>query len=68
MNDELTEKEVTCPYCWETFSIFIEPSVEAGESYIEDCYVCCRPIEIFITHHSQNSVEIRLSRIEGNEF
>ena len=68
MNDKLSEKEITCPYCWEQFSLFIEPSLEAGESYIEDCYICCRPIEIYIVHQSQDTVEIRLSRIEGNEF
>ena len=39
-----------------------------GESYIEDCYVCCRPIEIYIASMSEDSVEIRINRIEGNEF
>lgn len=68
MREELSEKDITCPYCWETFSIYIEPSLEVGESYIEDCYICCRPIEIFIAHNSYDSVDIRVSRIEGNEF
>ncbi|MDD2383808.1 MAG: CPXCG motif-containing cysteine-rich protein [Sulfurospirillaceae bacterium] len=68
MREELSEKNITCPYCWETFSVLIEPSLEVGESYIEDCYICCRPIEIFIAHNSHDSVDIRVSRIEGNEF
>ena len=35
----------TCPYCWEEISFVIDLS--AGEqSYIEDCEVCCRPIQI----------------------
>ncbi len=35
----------TCPYCWQEISIIIEPS-EKIQSYIEDCEVCCNPINI----------------------
>ncbi|ATB70755.1 cysteine-rich CPXCG protein [Sulfurospirillum diekertiae] len=68
MNNTLFDKTITCPYCWESFSIFIEPSSEAGESYIEDCYVCCRPIEIYIASKNDESVDVRINRVEGNEF
>ena len=34
-----------CPYCWENISMLIDTSVSA-QSYIEDCEVCCRPINI----------------------
>ncbi len=35
----------TCPYCWQEISFVLDLS--AGEqSYIEDCEVCCRPIQI----------------------
>lgn len=67
MNNELFEKTINCPYCWENFSIFIEPSSEVGECYVEDCYVCCRPIEIYIAAKSDDAVEIRINPIEGNE-
>jgi Cysteine-rich CPXCG len=34
-----------CPYCDETFAICVDLS--AGScSYIEDCQVCCQPVEI----------------------
>ncbi|MBP1680996.1 MAG: hypothetical protein H6Q35_1335 [Proteobacteria bacterium] len=68
MDNTLFDKTITCPYCWESFSIFIEPSSEVGESYIEDCYVCCRPIEIYVASKHDDFVEIRVNRIEGNEF
>lgn len=43
----LEEKDVTCPYCGETFSTLIDLS--AGDQiYIEDCAVCCQPIELDI--------------------
>ena len=34
-----------CPYCGETISMILDTSVE-GQSYTEDCEVCCHPIEI----------------------
>ena len=40
--------EVQCPYCGENFLTFVDLS--AGDSeYIEDCQVCCRPIQLFVT-------------------
>lgn len=39
------EKFFTCPYCWEEISMILDESDELPD-YIEDCEVCCRPIEI----------------------
>lgn len=35
----------TCPYCWQEISIVLDTSVR-NQVYIEDCEVCCKPIEI----------------------
>lgn len=35
---------VVCPYCGETIELLGDASVDA-QTYIEDCGVCCRPIE-----------------------
>lgn len=35
----------TCPYCGEEISMVLDASA-GGQSYIEDCQVCCNPIEI----------------------
>ena len=34
-----------CPYCWETISMILDESVPQ-QTYIEDCEVCCNPIEV----------------------
>ena len=39
------EHYFTCPYCGEQISMVLDLSVE-GQSYVEDCEVCCNPIEI----------------------
>ena len=44
----LDEVRLRCPYCGERFSMFIDASAGAQET-IEDCPVCCRPIEIALT-------------------
>lgn len=40
---ELIEQRISCPYCGEPLNILLDPT-EAGQEYIEDCQVCCRPI------------------------
>jgi hypothetical protein len=34
-----------CPYCGERISMVLDTSV-VRQTYIEDCEVCCRPIEV----------------------
>ncbi len=43
---------ILCPYCGESFEIMVD--ISAGQqTYIEDCYVCCRPITININVNEQ---------------
>lgn len=37
-------RTVHCPYCGEPFDTAVDVS-SGSASYIEDCAVCCRPIE-----------------------
>ena len=38
-------KQIYCPYCGESIDIMVDASMEE-QQYIEDCSVCCRPIEL----------------------
>ncbi len=40
----LEEISVQCPYCGEWIDVVVDGS-QASHDYIEDCAVCCRPIE-----------------------
>jgi len=42
----MIEHFFTCPYCWETISMILDPDM-SGEVFVEDCQVCCNPIEVF---------------------
>jgi cysteine-rich CPXCG protein len=39
--------QITCPYCGESFETGVDASA-GSTSYIEDCQVCCKPIEIHL--------------------
>ncbi len=39
---------VSCPYCGEPFDTLVDVSAGSA-SYIEDCQVCCQPIEMSLT-------------------
>ncbi|MEM7405425.1 MAG: CPXCG motif-containing cysteine-rich protein [Pseudomonadota bacterium] len=47
------EHAFTCPYCWETVTMLLDLSA-ATQSYIEDCEVCCNPIEVTFSTDGHN--------------
>ena len=61
MIGRLAEVEVQCPYCWENFILLVDPSIESQE-YVEDCEVCCRPIDfsVAVDEDGEASVDARL--------
>ena len=55
---------VQCPYCGERFETRIDLTTnDAG--YIEDCQVCCRPIEIGIEREQSGAlVAVKVRRMD----
>ena len=53
--DYLQEQTLSCPYCGESIEVLIDPQ-DAGDQYIEDCQVCCRPITINVTSDSMGNL------------
>ena len=58
MINQLLEVAVQCPYCWERFTILVDGSVDTQE-YIEDCEVCCRPIDFDVHLDEQDRVSVQ---------
>jgi Cysteine-rich CPXCG len=54
----IVETEITCPHCGEVFPLQIDTS-ESDQSLIEDCSVCCRPINL--TVHCQPGAVVDLA-------
>jgi transcription elongation factor Elf1 len=53
----------TCPHCWQKISMILDVSVEE-QSYVEDCEVCCNPINISYTVEDFEIVDFWSESIE----
>jgi endogenous inhibitor of DNA gyrase (YacG/DUF329 family) len=54
---DLETVKVMCPYCGETVEIDVEP-LEEAQSFVEDCSVCCRPIQVEATPSEDGMVVV----------
>lgn len=57
---ERVERDVYCPYCGESITVLID-SGELEQQYIEDCQVCCRPIEFLVTQDMEGDIAVAVS-------
>lgn len=57
MINQLIEVALQCPHCWEEITLLVDGSIELQE-YIEDCEVCCRPIDFVIEVDEQGQVKV----------
>ncbi len=52
-----------CPYCWEQISMLIDTS-QSHQSYIEDCEICCNPIQLSVVSENQEIIGFEAENIE----
>lgn len=55
--------QVTCPYCGESFETGVDASA-GSTSYVEDCQVCCKPIDMHVSvdaHDATTRIDARRS-------
>jgi transcription elongation factor Elf1 len=60
---ESVEHNFMCPYCGEEISMILDLSVPR-QVYIEDCEVCCNPIEISYTAEDGELTGFNTKRLE----
>jgi len=59
MNHEIQNAEIQCPYCWESIDVLIDDCGE-DQQYVEDCQVCCRPINFHIVLDENQQVHVNV--------
>jgi len=59
----MIEHYFTCPHCWETISMLLDTSL-TNSQYIEDCEVCCNPIQIKINFLNSELQDFQAYSIE----
>lgn len=60
-----TGAAVHCPYCGELNEIALDPGSGTRQEYVEDCQVCCRPWQVFVTYQSDGSAEVSVEVSDG---
>lgn len=53
----MIETEIACPHCGESFPLLIDTS-QGEQSLVEDCSVCCRPINLTIISRPGEILEV----------
>ena len=63
----MEEIHIQCPYCLQAVTVLLDTGVYEYTTLIDDCEVCCRPIEI--TYKTEDGVisSYSYNSIEGNE-
>lgn len=52
-----------CPYCWEEISMLIDTS-QNHQNYVEDCEVCCNPIQVSVGTENQEITYFQAENLE----
>ena len=52
-----------CPHCWQNQLKMIDPSI-INQHFIEDCEICCNPLEFSIVVNDNSIESFRATSIE----
>jgi uncharacterized Zn finger protein len=58
------EIDTTCPSCGEPVTLVIDITAGRRQTYVEDCWVCCRPMQVAVVVHTRDDVDVDVSSIE----
>lgn len=61
MTGRVETAHVQCPACGEKIELLIDCSV-ARQEYVEDCEVCCRPMNVAVSVDRAGFPGVRVSR------
>lgn len=59
----MIEHHFQCPYCWQDISMLLDSSV-ADQTYIEDCEVCCNPIQIRVVFQNEELIDFEADSLQ----
>jgi nitrite reductase/ring-hydroxylating ferredoxin subunit len=63
VNDSVVEHPLDCPYCGAPITMLLDPS-SSDQAYIEDCEVCCNPIEVRFRVEEGEVVELEARTLD----
>lgn len=54
----MEEAFFTCPHCWEQVSILADVSQDGRFRFVEDCEVCCNPLEFVVVVEDRSVISV----------
>jgi hypothetical protein len=57
----IEETIVHCPTCGEPVALEVDTTAGDEQEYVEDCAVCCRPMEVFVRCRPGELLSISIS-------
>jgi len=60
MSELISEERCHCPFCAEPISIVVDFSA-GSQVYIEDCQVCCQPMEVSVSVDDDGHRSLRVA-------
>jgi hypothetical protein len=61
MSELISEVRCHCPFCAEPITIVADYSA-GSQVYIEDCQVCCQPMEVTVTEDAGGDHSVQVAR------
>ncbi|MDP5100118.1 MAG: CPXCG motif-containing cysteine-rich protein [Nonlabens sp.] len=58
----MIEHFFNCPHCWQEISMLLDPAY--SQTYVEDCEVCCNPIELEVGFEEGELIMFEVRSIE----
>ncbi len=59
----MLEHPFQCPYCWQDISMLLDTSIQ-NQTYIEDCEVCCNPIQVSVKFSNSELIDFHVDSLE----
>lgn len=59
MDSRVVERRIRCPFCDEAMTILVDTSA-GSQSYVEDCQICCQPMQISFDAEEDIVLELRV--------
>lgn len=54
-----------CPFCGEENTVETDITAGSRQEFIQDCEVCCKPVEIKLTFDKEGNAEVEVRNDEG---
>ena len=57
-------ERVDCPYCGESLELSIDETGGATQKYVEDCAVCCQPMDVRVDLDAAGECWVSVNRAD----